>query len=581
MREHGVAAGDISGRFDASTVLHWIVRKRTSFIAMASEIGNLLTTLEASIHGNIDFVAFPVKGVDLKIPFGPQVRALLVAAHDASLSDSFIELSKKIELLAEAVHQFSSSCRPQSVIRDTGYGRKARELSRASHGTPEGFRYGMTADLLARRKREYSPVDACLLDDLKIRLDHFMSSVAERSWSDHLNEALEKLRRAYLMNVESLGAARARQSREWPYAHARLSKDILQRIIQKADEAETALQSFSKFEDVSGTLFEAMALSLWKQRWRVYEVWLLCHVCRVLTELSDSFDIADRVQDGVWMLKFTRDDAPVIAFQFPNAALDVYYQYFMRGAGRGNMPDVAVRIRATRAWVFILDPKSGKTFSKRNLAEVCTRYAIAFQPQLSAVANYFWDTFDRQQLMHQTDAVVYCGLRPDTVAAMDQDLIAALENVDVTPTAAQVAVLFDVSGSTESFHGLLDSALRQAIERSRVDRSASMVNFFASNCVEHVQVKQYMMESSRHAGQGGTDYRTAFDEGFRQLALSHRKRELWLIGDGRGSFNWTEASDRCIELAIVFHAFIADAIVHDAIKTLCDSTGGRYTQLNF
>ena len=163
MREHGVAAGDISGRFDASTVLHWIVRKRTSFIAMASEIGNLLTTLEASIHGNIDFVAFPVKGVDLKIPFGPQVRALLVAAHDASLSDSFIELSKKIELLAEAVHQFSSSCRPQSVIRDTGYGRKARELSRASHGTPEGFRYGMTADLLARRKREYSPVDACLL----------------------------------------------------------------------------------------------------------------------------------------------------------------------------------------------------------------------------------------------------------------------------------------------------------------------------------------------------------------------------------------------------------------------------------
>jgi hypothetical protein len=297
-------------------------------------------------------------------------------------------------------------------------------------------------------------------------------------------------------------------------------------------------------------------------------------------EISNGFDVAGRVRDGQWTLKFTRDSQPVLTCQFDSIALDIYYQYFSSECGRGNMPDVAVRIKSTGKWLFILDQKSGMTFRERELAEVCIRYANAFQPDLSCVANYFPDQVRRSTLSHPTPAIIYHGLRPATVRALDRDIQIVLSKAAIATNSVRIAVLLDVSSSTSSVHEKLDDVLRQEVMLvSTLDLTGSVVVLFNSDLIEKITLENYLAGKRHHVTEGGTDYRAALEEGVRQLGSSLFKRELWLVGDGGGSFESGELLTRCVELGICVRAYIADPSIHVEMKSLCDHTGGQYTKI--
>ena len=123
----------------------------------------------------------------------------------------------------------------------------------------------------------------------------------------------------------------------------------------------------------------------WKQRWRVYELWLLV---RVLSSLRDAGAIVslNGVQDGVWNLRYGRSEAPVATCNIGEMPLKVYYQLHVQSDDGADMPDIAV-IGAQP--IVVLDPKHGRSYTRGKVQRVLTRYAASFSAALTAIVNYY------------------------------------------------------------------------------------------------------------------------------------------------------------------------------------------------
>jgi hypothetical protein len=277
----------------------------------------------------------------------------------------------------------------------------------------------------------------------------------------------------------------------------------------------------------------------------------------------------------VWQLKFSRDADPVLACHLGGEQVNVYYQYFSSGIARGNMPDVAVRMKSSGKWLFVLDPKSGETFRDQALAEVCIRYSDAFLPELTCVANYFPGECRKTELKCSRRAIVIQGCRPSTVHTLDQELRAVLNGVGLRTETTTLVILFDISSSTSAAHHRLKAAVQRAMPSAIEMSAASVVVFFTSEMVENLPLSQFLWDRRCKVG-GGTDYRAATEKALTVLRASAAGRELWLVGDGDGAFDWEKFTAQCLELSIIVRAFIASPFMHGEIANLARSTGGEY-----
>src|SRR5206468_2020149 len=85
------------------------------------------------------------------------------------------------------------------------------------------------------------------------------------------------------------------------------------------------------------------------------------------------------VEKGVWTLQYSRSNAPVASCQIGDKHLDIYYQLYEKARKKtetfeqkADMPDIAIR-RRDGAYLFILDPKHGRTYSRPRVKGVLDR----------------------------------------------------------------------------------------------------------------------------------------------------------------------------------------------------------------
>ena len=154
------------------------------------------------------------------------------------------------------------------------------------------------------------------------------------------------------------------------------------RLAQRAAEGRRAEVGLADF----------MRTDFWPYRWRVYELWLLTRVLRLLQAQGGRITLLG-IEHGVWMLNYSRSDAPVAICDIGGQRLNVFYQLYRKAqaatahAQTADMPDIAVQ-RHGGDFLLVLDPKHGRSYSRRNVADVLDRYYRRLGADVTAIVNY-------------------------------------------------------------------------------------------------------------------------------------------------------------------------------------------------
>jgi hypothetical protein len=203
----------------------------------------------------------------------------------------------------------------------------------------------------------------------------------------------------------------------------------------------------------------------WKERWRIYELWLFCAICALLVKASVHVGPVERIVNGRWTLKFPNDRLPVLSCVIGSSTLEIFYQYFEGGGEEGNMPDIAVRAQEAGKWLLILDPKMGRSYRNAELTSVCLRYAAAFDAALSIVANYFPDEPSNDELASEHRALLCHGLRPNNFSTIAGAVRSSFAGAGLAlPPSSAICILIDASGSMSASLKATEQLVLRVIE---------------------------------------------------------------------------------------------------------------------
>lgn len=529
-----------------SQIVSTIVQLRLPFIKMMHEITELLDQLGASIRGNVRFVVLPDADHFLSIDFGPQARkamatalnAKLLTDHSRAIADRAADLDRNVRALCDNIRAM-----PVERYDNTGQMLKARSAQFPS--SPNAFRDAWLADhMFKRRLHEYNPQDKQALRPVAEKIGH-LDQLLRRLLRDAndmngmVPTLLTQIGRVQAVIATKLNAGPV--SVGYPLPPRSANDGQFSQAIKRADMLEEAILTASDFVQSLDALYDFLNLEIWKQRWRVYELWVLSRALLNLTRMGAQIVDTTRIIDGSWRLKFTKDSRPILSLDMGGQAIDCFYQYYQSREDVGDMPDIAFRIPNGR-FIAVVDPKHGESYSRRDLNEVCKRYASAFKPYLSCVVNYF-DVRETEELSQSPRSLTIYGLCPDSKPneLFDDELAAAFERALRDrglpfPGASSIVVLFDGSTSTEGRRAGLVKTFRGAITKLvRQPRRDSVVLVFGDSILREGSLADLRSERIlSDLPKSGTNLQGALEEGLVRLRGLPEPRQLWLFTDGEG-----------------------------------------------
>jgi hypothetical protein len=371
----------------------------SGFALMAQEIFDLALEAGVGIQGQI---LLPTRGTTLALTALDSGWAFSSAAPiNTELNDRAHALIGRLSGIVDALdpEQFFRSA---TETRETSLG---RSLRRSPDPQAQMLRRIMRSS--AERTYEYetfSDADkhgvASALNALHQARSHLSGvhlPVGLKATFDELETRCQAILNAMAQTTEQRGEAN-------PIVSA-LADEIqlvsirLRELAEETGEAERAEGGFQDF----------LKSDFWFQRWRIYELWVLCRVFRTLQRLGGKITF-EQVINGVWHLKYGRDHEPIATCEIGGRHLDLYYQLYRTDRDAtglpdekvADMPDIAVfeRVHESKAnansksvslgrAVAVIDPKHGLSFNYKKVDEVLTRYAQQFRADLTAVVNYY------------------------------------------------------------------------------------------------------------------------------------------------------------------------------------------------
>lgn len=160
----------------------------------------------------------------------------------------------------------------------------------------------------------------------------------------------------------------------------------------------------------------------WLHRWRVYELWVLTHLCKVLERMGGEIRLCG-VVDGAWILPYGQSDTRVALCTGLGSDIDVFYQFIEIGADRSFMPDIYLATTSGKPLV-VVDPKHGRSYSRHKVKEVGDSYSTHFRAPLCAVVNYFgMDRYAFEEITSPHGLIVLgSNIRPGTFGVRQLDV---------------------------------------------------------------------------------------------------------------------------------------------------------------
>jgi hypothetical protein len=537
--------------FSTTTLLAAVLTRRKPFIRMMTEIADLLGRLNAWIPGNTELITLPNSGESLR--FGSQLRRHLALCADERLfARDATDLQALLGQCRAAVENLIRDCLPQRVSvapavflwrPDIPYS-VARRFGSRSHELFHSDDFNFFENV----QEELAALNA-LIERATPELDGPLAAATFRGDLRQLEDAVLEKIESMLRNIDDQGLLS-------PQIDARDQ----QRTLEQLRRLRESLAGVTQRGEARDELVDFLSLGIWKQRWRVFEVWSLCRTIGVVLDRGGVVRPSDRIKNGEWILKYANDSAPCLEIELMGTPLHVYYQLRRPGQGRAHMPDIALEIPGA-GFIVVADPKHGKTYRRTSMERVCRRYQRTFDPVLSCVMNYFERDLPWHEVDGDTSMIVATGMTPDSDtmlrvdSAMDEALECAWAQQKLKPLPRHLMILFDVSLSTLKIRdGMIDDLCARAASITWTE--SSRVLPFADDVLDPVPLAALNREAlSFRKVNGGTRIAPAFDSAVRTLRGLRGRRELWIYSDGESELQ-EEALNEALEARIkitVYH----------------------------
>jgi hypothetical protein len=371
----------------------------SGFALMAQEIFDLVQEAEVGIQGQI---LLPTQGTPLAL------AALDSGWAFSSAAPIKTNIDERAHALIGRLSGIVETLDPNQLIRnatETHETSLGRSLSRSRD--PEARILRQVLRRSAERTRDYeafSEADRRGISTAVDALNEARGHLSGVPLPAGLKATLDELETRCQATLDAMAHAEAEEGEANPMVSA-LADEIQIASIRLRELAEEA----AEVERAEGGFRDFLKSDFWFQRWRIYELWVLCRVFRTLQRVGGKVTFR-RVINGIWHLKYGRDTEPIATCEIGGRHLDIYYQLYrtdedasaLPDEKTADMPDIAVFERTSedttggdsesaslgRA-VAVIDPKHGLSFNYKKVDEVLTRYAHQFQADLTAVVNYY------------------------------------------------------------------------------------------------------------------------------------------------------------------------------------------------
>jgi hypothetical protein len=361
-------------------IISLLITYAQGFASMVQEICDLCEESGIGIGGQISFLA---DHVDLRL--SPLDAGWIYAGAAIWTSD----LMRRADTLAAEIEGMSRALPTERQLRH----RKLiiPKSDRERYLDPRAqLRAQLREELIRDADPDYysffAEVDVRTMRALCGQIAELSGRIAPISLGSGISSAIAQLERHARSMQRKMEAGEVR--REQPNrtlqsiaAHFEAVASAVARMAQRATEGRRAEAGLADF----------LRTDFWPYRWRVYELWLLVRVLRVLQANGGRIALLD-VEAGAWKLSYSRSNAPVAHCEIGGEHLDIFYQLYEKAqtsthTQKADMPDIAVR-RADGQYLFVLDPKHGRTYSRRKVEEVLDRYHERLQADVTAIVNY-------------------------------------------------------------------------------------------------------------------------------------------------------------------------------------------------
>lgn len=164
------------------------------------------------------------------------------------------------------------------------------------------------------------------------------------------------------------------------------TQHLLQQLHEISARLHTIVRARGRARRAARGLGDFVQSEFWASRWRLFEVWVLIRCLQTLEHTGLELELLD-VQEDVWNLRYGRATAPIARCCTAGTTLEFFYQLFEQGESGAAMPDIALR-DTQGCYVFVVDPKHGRSHQRSSLCDVLDRYAARFHATVTAVVNY-------------------------------------------------------------------------------------------------------------------------------------------------------------------------------------------------
>jgi hypothetical protein len=573
-------------------LLREVLSLRMPFVRMLNELIELLQYIEASVAGNVEFIVIPDGHREFRLAVGPQMREKVATAMDANrLIQGGAPIEDRLSKLQRCIMELLNVIKPTRV-------RKSDPLLEARRKAQSQF----PSHLVERARVQNEFLSANLEHDVNVY--HTEDVQAMHALVGELQKASELCERliASSKQTPSIAAivpilrrligdgtgkantmARSRDSDR----HSQRSRDVVQHFKRCHDSLtafQEALLAASQFADGTEKLKDFFTFNFWKERWRIYELWVLAHVVNLLKRQGARVSDCSRVQNGRWTLKYGKDKNPILKLSTNAKELEIYYQYFQDSENGGDMPDIAVKI-ANRDFALVIDPKHGYRGRDSELRRVATNYANQFKPLLSCAVNYFNKSPAFEELCAPTRAVVMWGVAPggQSIHKFDHEVLVTLRKAGCALTEqTPIVVLFDVSRSARGARERLVAALRddlRLLTTTLTDESRLLL--FGNSIVDDLVLGEDRLEMLAEVpDDDGTDFDLAFGESVARVRDKPLPRQVWLFTDGDGAVNIETVSAMLQQNMIHLRVVEPGISLPSVLVQLCERVGGEHRYLD-
>jgi hypothetical protein len=576
--------------FSATTLLRKIVGLRSSIIEMLKEVYQFLEKEEARGRTTVRAIVLPGAKGDLQVLFNQAMKEAIATALDRKI------MSSSIDLLEEQVQELNDLIINHIVrIRGT-HVRYQTSISRAMRSNPVDPGARLMARQLDKHRTVYHLDD---LERVQTYANDFTEFVGQCDSLIHRSEEtnwlpaqmLEAVFRTLQENVVLIDNKLQNMSTSQPYGdeldtpREEIDQVEWQDLLEKTQRLKEDILACCRFQTEVSSIYDFLNLDLWRERWRIYELWMLTHLLQLFQGLGFTIDMHERVSDGLWNLKFTRDKKPVAMLRGQSVNLEVYYQLYSKEAEGGNMPDLAIK-KEDGKYLIVLDPKYGESYGREELEKVGLRYANSkkFSPQLTVIHNFYMIPSYRYEVIQDSPrCLLVSNVRPESTsaAAIDAEIIALIPH-DWLPARKSVVLLVDVSGSIQR----VQERIVQAVEKEfQILRSVTLQNailvLFSNRVVKEIPFSEIQsIHDALNVSGGGTDLTGGLEAAIEKMKDMPMPRILLFFTDGEDSLDVTSMCEkiRSVEAQLrIYEA--ADSDKPTLLQELARISGGEYQRI--